>query len=84
MKISESLEQLLPQEESDRAEDAEYRRLRDLYSRLRSEGRLKPPEYDLPQPDTIGRHRYDRTEAALPNYALQLTRSSLRRDRGAE
>ena len=55
MKLSESLEDLLAQHGAQRAQDSEYRHLRELYDRLKSEGRVKQPEYELPPPDTIGR-----------------------------
>jgi hypothetical protein len=56
MPIIDELKKAVEQFPSSTANPKELERLKEFFDRMKREGVVKTPEYDIPRPDTIGRN----------------------------
>ncbi len=55
MSLTDQVQELVAAKSQELSKDESFQKLRDFYEEKKKDGVAKPPQYDLPQVDTIGR-----------------------------
>ncbi len=64
MQIADRVKNALAERQADGPDAEELRRLQEFFQRMKAAGVAKTREYDLPQPDTLGRAVAERSRSS--------------------